>query len=343
MGSIARLEQTAGSTPQVASAAGLILMYHRVGEVEPDPWGLSVSPLHFAEHLEVLRKHGHALPLGRAVQALRNGRIASGTLVVTFDDGYADNLHIAKPLLELYDVPATVFLASDYIGTPREFWWDALDWILLGPQVLPPNLCMVASGKTSEWVLGEARYYGDEARRSDRRRLTRVQGVPSGRYQFYRAVHRELQFLHDDERRSVMDNLKNWAGVTLGIRDSHRCLSPDEALALAEGELIDVGAHTVTHPVLATLPQALQRVEIRQSKLDLEHLLDRPVTNFAYPYGHCTAETAAVVRDEGFSSACSAETGLLTDQSDVFCLPRIKAQDWDGEALARILSNCFRS
>src|SRR5262245_13457331 len=116
---------------------GLILMYHRVAELPLDPWGLAVSPGHFAEHLQVLHKHGQPLALSRAVARLQEHRLRRGTLVVTFDDGYSDNLYLARPLLERYDVPATVFLVTGYIGGDREFWWDELENILLQPEILP--------------------------------------------------------------------------------------------------------------------------------------------------------------------------------------------------------------
>src|SRR5262245_22040769 len=113
----------------VAPPAGrraLILMYHRVAEPPMDPWYLSVSPRHFAEQLDVLRQHARLLRVDQLSRALRDGDVPDRSVVVTFDDGYADNLRTAKSLLELYNVPATVFLTTGYIGQDREFWWDEL-------------------------------------------------------------------------------------------------------------------------------------------------------------------------------------------------------------------------
>src|SRR5438874_1513544 len=102
----------------------IILMYHSVAKVDSDPWALRVMPGHFAEHLEVLQKYGHPIRLQQLAQAHRKGNIPDRSLVITFDDGYADNLHNAKPLLERYDIPATVFLTTGLIGCDHEFWWD---------------------------------------------------------------------------------------------------------------------------------------------------------------------------------------------------------------------------
>ena len=79
---------------------GVILLYHRVAKVGSDPWALNVSPEHFAEHLDAVRRYGSCMALTAFVQAWDDGSLPSRAVVVTFDDGYADNLHHAKPLLE---------------------------------------------------------------------------------------------------------------------------------------------------------------------------------------------------------------------------------------------------
>ncbi|HET9531812.1 MAG TPA: polysaccharide deacetylase family protein, partial [Blastocatellia bacterium] len=105
----------------------VILMYHRVAEVRSDPWSLCVTPQHFAEHMEILRRHARPISLRELTGALREGSVPRRSVVVTFDDGYLDNLKNARPLLERYDIPATFFIATGYLGGEREFWWDELE------------------------------------------------------------------------------------------------------------------------------------------------------------------------------------------------------------------------
>ncbi len=97
----------------------LILRYHRVTDLPCDPYEQAVTPSHFAEHLEVLRKECCPLPLQDLLQAVQQGRVPRRAVAVTLDDGYADNLHNAKPLLERYAIPATVFVATGNLGTRR--------------------------------------------------------------------------------------------------------------------------------------------------------------------------------------------------------------------------------
>src|SRR5207248_6890557 len=141
----------------------LVLLYHRVTEIPCDPQWLCVTPCHFAEHLEVLKKFGPTVSVRQLHEAQRQRRIQRGTLVVTFDDGYTDNLHQAKPLLERYGVPATFFLSSGYLGQEQEFWWDELERLLLHPGVLPETLRLTVQGTVHEWQLGTAAPYSEEA------------------------------------------------------------------------------------------------------------------------------------------------------------------------------------
>jgi peptidoglycan/xylan/chitin deacetylase (PgdA/CDA1 family) len=105
-----------------------------------------------------------------------------------------------------------------------------------------------------------------------------------------------------------------------------------------------VGAHTLTHPVLAALPEAAQRDEIRRNKECLEALLGRPVKSFAYPYGtraDYTRQTVRLVREAGFACACANVPGVISQRSDPFQIPRFIVRNWDGEEFARRLEAWF--
>src|SRR5438552_1883786 len=106
----------------------IILLYHRIADWETDPQLLCVTPKHFTEHLEILKELG---PIVSFSQLNHTDRAS----IITFDDGYADNLHNAKPILQCQDVPATVFIATGQVGQTTEFWWDELERLLLQPDL----------------------------------------------------------------------------------------------------------------------------------------------------------------------------------------------------------------
>jgi len=274
---------------------------------------------------------------------IRSGNIPHQSVVVTFDDGCVDNLNTAKPLLEHYEVPAMVILATGYIGREREFWWDELERLLLQPGTLPESFRLSVNGSVHEWELGEATHYSEDEYR--RHCLWRAwEEAPSQRHLLYFSLWKLLHPLSEVDRRRLLDELLEWADAEPMGRASYRAVSPQEVLALTEGNLIDIGAHTVTHSSLAKIPANMQQDEIRHSKTHLEEILNHPVTSFAYPYGSkhdYTAETISIVRECGFASACSTLSGIVELHSDQFQLPRMHVQDWDGDEFSRQLSAWF--
>jgi peptidoglycan/xylan/chitin deacetylase (PgdA/CDA1 family) len=256
--------------------------------------------------------------LRELVRAISNGDRLDRALVVTFDDGYADLLTDAKPVLEHHRVPATAFLVAGLLG--HEFWWDALTRILLTPRRLPERLRLPLDEDVFEWASSDPDSSG---------RTTRHLTL---------ALHGWMISLDEKPRRLVLDALAEWAGVAREAPLGCRALTPDEVVELARGGLVEVGSHTVTHPVLPLLPVERQRAEIERSKEDLEGLVGREVVSFSYPHGRLSSETAALVRGAGFESACISRSDVIRRNSSPFELTRFWVPDWDGARFSRWLA-----
>jgi peptidoglycan/xylan/chitin deacetylase (PgdA/CDA1 family) len=258
-----------------------------------------------------------------------------------------DNLEHARPLLERYDFPATVFVTSGYVGQTREFWWDELARLLLHPGTSSEVLQLQIGEEQQQWELGKAASYSrhDYDRYHEWNYGSDIE--PSARHRVFRALYRRLSPLSDSERNEVLGALRSQ--ITLHEPSAtHRVLTPAEVVRLAEGGLVEIGAHTVNHPVLASLPLAAQRQEVEGSKSRLEEILGRAVTSFAYPYGSrarsdYTPETVAIVRDAGFSCACSNLAQPVRPGIDLFQIARAGTRDWDGESLARRLDTWLQA
>jgi peptidoglycan/xylan/chitin deacetylase (PgdA/CDA1 family) len=325
----------------------IILLYHRVAEVDCDPQLLCVTPQHFAEHLEVLSRYHHPLSLETLRRRQSVNPWGSRGVAVTFDDGYADNLRNAKPLLERYDMPATVFVTAGYVEADgREFWWDELERLLLHPGILPKTLRLSHIRGLDQCELGEAYHYSEDAYRRHRGWNLLEKDDPGPRQRLYRFLCQSLRPLSERERREALDELLAWAGAEPLGRPIHRALSPDEVFRFAEGGLIEIGAHTVSHSVLSAIPATAQRDEIQKSKAYLERILGRQVTGFSYPYGartDYTRETVAIVRESGFAYACSNFADLVWRGTDCFQLPRFLVRDWDGDSFTRWIRRAFNA
>jgi peptidoglycan/xylan/chitin deacetylase (PgdA/CDA1 family) len=323
-----------------ARSGAVILCYHRVGHVETDPWLLSVSPEHFAEHLELLTTTADTVPLDRLDRELNEGAPRRGRplVAITFDDGYADNFHQAKPLLEAADAAATVFVVSGAVGRNHEFWWDELERVFLSPGTMAEKLELHTDGMTSEWRLADAPY--DEADHDRHREWNAIGAAdPLPRHRLFRSAYAALRAASNAERAAAISALLD-AGEA-SARDSHRPLSKQELRLLADGGLVQIGAHTVTHPVLSEVSEREQRREVERSKAELEALLEQPVQCFAYPYGqpeHYSATTVRLVREAGFVLACSTIPKLVRRHASQFELPRFTVLDWDGEEFARAIA-----
>ena len=321
----------------------IVLMYHRIADSEIDPHQLCVSPRHFAEQLSVLAQRFTPLSLPQCVEAIHQGRLPRHVAVITFDDGYADNLHAAKPLLECHGFPASLFITTGQISNPREFWWDELEKVFLLPGTVPQHLDMEINGHAHHWDLDGATQYTEEQFRAHCTKQADEGTPPSPRLELFHAIHKLLRGLPSGPRTATMDELLKWSGASPEARPSYRALSTEELAALARTDLIDFGGHTVTHPHLPEQELAVQREEIHNGKDALEQMIGRAVHSFSFPYGFYSDPTIELVRQAGYSSACTCSERPTRRESDPFQLPRFMVRDWDGDEFGRQLYACVRN
>ena len=187
-----------------------VLLYHRVVDTDTDPQLLCVSPRNFDEHLEVISQFFQPVRLGELAHLMREGRDLHRRVVLTFDDGYSDNLHQGKPLLEKHGVPATVFVSSGYIGQRREFWWDELERLLLVPNELPETLTVASNGQVYSWDLGRS----EGASHSCKKWNVLQSQTPTRRQAAYLALHRILKPLNERARSQVLRDLAQTVGLS---------------------------------------------------------------------------------------------------------------------------------
>ena len=324
---IKKLAQSAFSLwqPKVA-----ILLYHRVFEEIQDPHLLCVSPDNFSAHLAYLSRNFQVISLDDLAVRLKERRIPKRGVVITLDDGYADNLYNAKPLLMHYEVPATVFLTTGQIGSNREFWWDELEQILLQPGILPEILQFNVNGLNYSYNLGKAARYDKEIYQRNFRWNVYKKTDPGARQELYRYLYNLLRYLHHDKQQNILDSLTALAGIKSIVRQTHRILSQIELGQLIDGRLIKAGAHTITHPVLSNLPVEMQKTEIIQSKNYLEKILNCPINSFSYPYGRkidYAPQTEAILKDAKFTCACLTQWATVKENTGCFQLPRFSVEN----------------
>lgn len=313
---------------------GIILMYHQVADSACDPWGNCVSPGNFKEHLEVINRHVRTFRVGELTDYLDSGKTPRGAIVLTFDDGYADNYRVARPLLETYETSATFFLVSGRLGSEDAYWWDELTDILLRPGCLPENLEIRLDGKRHDIQLGPAAIYSADGQRADHN--VRAWAAKSGsRLNFYYRIWKLLRPLPQNERNDALNTIRLWAGEITSRTASQVTITGAEAHALASEGLIEIGSHSQFHSSLLDLDPSRQRQEIANSRATLEEIIERPVRSFAYPYGDYGPEAPGLVKEAGYSCACTITPGHVRSGNNPFLLPRFAVANWNGDEFER--------
>jgi peptidoglycan/xylan/chitin deacetylase (PgdA/CDA1 family) len=294
-----------------------VLFFHRVLGV-PDPL-LPDEPqaAEFERLVRWLRGQFRLLPLGEALQRQRDGRLPAGTAAVTFDDGYRDNLDVAAPVLQRHGVPATLFVATDFID--GGLMWN--DRVIEAVRASPlAALDLGALGLPAVDLSGPVR-----------KRAAVV------------ALLSALKYRPPAQREADVDAFVRLSRATALPR---LMMNAGELRRIAELGF-DLGAHTCSHPILAQLPDDEAQRELQGSRERLEGLLGRPVRLFAYPNGRAgrdfDARHARIAAAAGFDAAFTTEPGVCRSDSDRWALPRFTP--WDrrpGAFQLQLLRNQWR-
>lgn len=314
---------------------GLILMYHRVANLIHDPWWLSVSPSNFAEHMKVIKRYGRPVSMQKMEEGLNRLSWGGKEIVLTFDDGYADNYYNARPILECEGIPATFYVASGTIDGKEEFWWDEIGRLTLAVEKLPGTFQMMIAGKEYHWKINSGAGSGERqylpGTYQNKPELTKAE--------LYYALWEAISPLSFQGRKDALRQITLWAGQPPGARADFLPMTAQEISSLASTPLFEIGAHTVTHNMLSHLPSAQQQEEITRNKNHLEKIIARPVTSFSYPHGDYSEETIKIVKGSGFTNACTVESRPVKRNDSSFLLPRVMVLNWGKEEFEQNLRN----
>lgn len=290
-----------------------VLFYHRVINLPTDPQQLAVSVENFEEQVRYIKENYNVVRFEDDWTCLKDKSI-----VLTFDDGYADNYWNALPILEKYEVPATIFVSSGNLGTANEMWWDALESLLLLPSQLPEKI-----------VVGTEKLAFDSE---------------DNRYKSYLCAHRIMKAMSSENREKEIRRLARIIKPNDFPRAYFRLVDQEELRKLAESKYITIGAHTVTHSSLACESEEKQRWEIRESKKRLEDIIGKEITVFSYPFGtkaDYTDDTCEILKEEKIKKAGIVKQGLWRDGIDEYQIPRNIVRNWNANELARQINRTW--
>jgi peptidoglycan/xylan/chitin deacetylase (PgdA/CDA1 family) len=306
------------ASPAGARARLSVLIYHRVRR-EPDPlFPGEMDATRFDAQLRLLSRLFNVIPLRDAVPMLQAGTLPARAACITFDDGYADNCEVALAILARHGIKAAFFVSTGYLD-------GGLMW--------------------NDGII-------ESIRRARGRRLDLtpigLRAFPIETFEEKRAAIAELiahtKYLDPSEREKRCAAIRDVANVDVP-RDL--MMRSDQVRALHDAGM-DIGGHTVSHPILVRIDKEEARREIAEGKCALETIIGAPVRHFAYPngmpgvdYGRAHVD---IVREVGFDAAFSTAWGAASRRSDMFQLPRFTP--WDRTPLrigARFVRNLTTS
>lgn len=295
-----------------------VLIFHRVlAQADPMDPDLPVAS-EFEQRMRWIRDWFNVLPLGVAVERLFDGSLPSRAMAITFDDGYADNVQIAAPILSRLGMSATFFVSTGYLDGGC-MWNDRV--------IESMRSCQREAIDLSSLDLG-----------------VHALSNPSERCAAADAVLGAIKHFDAPRRQAVTDSIVELAGRPSMPR---LMMQPEQVVRLSQMDGMEIGGHTVTHPILARLSETQAYGEMQEGKRSLEGMIGRPVRLFAYPNGipglDYVAEHARMARECGFTAAVSTAWGAGSRHSDRFQMPRFTP--WDRTRLrygARLVANLAR-
>jgi peptidoglycan/xylan/chitin deacetylase (PgdA/CDA1 family) len=291
-----------------------ILIYHRVRAVRDVLFPDELDAAAFDRHLSILCAMFTVLPLPEAIRRLRAGTLPARPACITFDDGYADNAYVALPILRRRDLTATFFVSTGYLDGGR-MWNDTVI-----------ESVRQAQGETLDLTRIGLRPYPIDTEEGRRRTIA--------------ALLDALKYLDPADRLDRCSVVQEVAGA---LPPDNLMLTRAQVLELRRAGM-DIGAHTVSHPILTRISAELARREISDSRDALEALIGESVSLFAYPNGKPRVdygeEHALLARELGFDGAVSTGWGVACAATDPFQLPRFTPWDKTNTRIAyRLLRN----
>lgn len=274
----------------------IVLMYHSVCRAECEPW---IAPRNrmgidrFERQLKRLAKTGRVVPVSR----LADGSAVPGSIALTFDDGYLDNLEVVAPLLAKYEFPAVLYLATGYVADAEPQWADMVYAAVRSRTKQSLRLDGIGTWNLSEDSQREAAIY---------------------------AIGRSLIEVTRAERTRVLNDMRDQLGAP--SCPEKLTMNFDEVRRMAQQyPSFELGVHTADHLDMSSMTTDEAIAEIQKSMVDFRRELGRDAEHFSFPYSRSTPEVIARLGEIGLKTAMTGEGIVPLDRPNLFDLKRFES------------------
>jgi len=275
----------------------IILTYHSFTDIIDNEL-INRVPINMFEHqIAFLKRHYHVLSMSEALKFIKreiqfNEKIKKPKVVITVDDGFADNYLLMFPVIKKYNVPATVFISTDFIDTGRPPWPTQILEIL----------------KHTKAFYTEYPFKMPLRKKHERDEAARILK------DMFKRFNQEERFRKLEELRNHLKISTNYSSAPLiwnQIREMRK-------------SSVEFGTHTVYHSSLTFTDQADMIAELNESKIRLEEELNEQCNLFSYPDGDWDENCKLYVQKEGYQAAVTQDKGKNAVNCDPYTLKRIE-------------------
>lgn len=284
-----------------------ILAYHRIWDEAAadfafDEQLISATSEEFQRQMDWARRHFQVLSFADLHGCDKEDRPwPRRALIVTFDDGYADNYTHAFPILKELNLPATIFLSTSYMDQPRLFWWDAIAYCVKHTRL--PQFSLPGDSTEAFSLQGQC-----AKQKAINKILHHVKSVPEEEKDcFMKKLPELLQVTLPDDISSA--NQLNWQQVQ-EMSDNR----------------IEFGGHSLTHPILTNISATQLDEEIAGSRQAIEAHINQEVLVFSFPNGQSSPVVQAAVERAGYAYSTAYFAGVAHPSKGRHGLPRIAVE-----------------
>ncbi len=304
----------------------LVLTYHRVLPADDrraasEQPGMMVSPGTFKMHLQILKEKFEIVSLSEWLEKSKEpATLPRRACAITFDDGWKDNYEFAYPILRQEQVPATIFLVSDYLNRSKEFW----------PNKLNSLLRQIASELPEYWddhVFNKVREVAPD--------LVRNKKMPD-KDEIDRIINHFKKYT-DIDNHTYIDHIYHKFNIEQEVSD-RALLNKSEVNEMLKSNVFEIGSHTCDHTrLLGGLSMNVLKHQVADSKKILQDTFGVEVSLFCYPNGDYSEDSMRLVA-QNYTGACTTESGWNTPDSNYFLLRRINIHEDMTQTKTRFLS-----
>jgi len=280
-------------------------MYHRIFDINNCDLDFDVgvvTPKEFERQMEYISKNYNPISFDELMECIEKKKNPpENSVIITIDDGYKDCYVNAYPILQRYKVPATLFLATDYINSNELYWWDKVAYAINNT-----NLSSFSVPELGAYPLGN----------------------PCKKLKVKREICKKLRRMSEESKNKIVDELAHTLKVDFEeTKEKDLFLTWEEIKKMSENGM-DFGAHTCSHAILTKVPYEQAKNEIIKSKSIIESKINKKVNFFSYPSGTISDfddKIKEYLKNSGFTAAVSTIYGInrLNSETDLYSLKRI--------------------